>query len=427
MKKMAICIPTFNRPQVVLDTCTHIFDIVDIDFADIYIYDSSTDDETEKILKRIKQNNFFYIRIDPSFHSSRKVYDIYQDENIQNKYEYLWILADYLFFDEMVIRAIMSKLNERWDMLMLDFRDLENKGNGQCFSPNMIFCEFAWSMTQFGIMIVNCESVLKRADWRYLERKYLVNKHKNFSHLAMYFEMMLQIEELRFYHFSIAQKNVYVSGYKRNTSDYFDDFLYVWGYCWYHSIKALPQYYRRKNHVIKTECMYGYTLGEINIAKLKLRGVLSIKSFWKYIPIWHCVSTVPIGVVYGIILLPNTCVRDIIRYRSIKEWKMHAVSLIIFRWFCKKYKKLYLYGAGIKAKKLAKFMMDQSIEFEGFVVTDINDNVTCIMDHIILEIARLTKDDDIGIILAVNEKNKKEIIPILDDMGYRNVFKLNLV
>ena len=51
MKKIAICIPTFNRPNVVFDTCTKILDIIDNDLADIYIYDSSTDDETEKLLK----------------------------------------------------------------------------------------------------------------------------------------------------------------------------------------------------------------------------------------------------------------------------------------------------------------------------------------------------------------------------------------
>ncbi len=427
MKKIAICIPTFNRPNVVFDTCTKILDIIDNDLADIYIYDSSTDDETEKLLKGIEQDNFFYKRIDPSIHSSKKVYDIYQDRNIQDDYEYLWILADYLFFHEIVIRAIKSKLNEKWDMLMIDFRDLESKGNRQYFSPDTIFYEFAWSMTQFGIMIVNCGSVLKKADWRYLEEKYLVDKHKNFSHLAMYFEMMLKIYRIRFYHFSIERENVYISEYRKKISDYFDDFLYVWGHCWYHSIKALPQYYTRKDHVIKTECIYGYTLGEMNIAKLKLRGVLSAKNFWKYIPIWHCVSTVPISFVYGIIFMPDSYVKDIIRYGSIKEWKMHVFSLIIFRRFCRKHKKIYLYGAGIKAKRLAEFMMDQSIRFEGFLVTDINDNTTWIKDHIVLGIAQLKKDDDMGIILAVNDKNKREIVPILDKMGYKNVFKLNLV
>ncbi len=376
MKKIAICIPTFNRPKVIFDTCSKITNIVDSDLADIYVYDSSTDDETKKVFEKIERNNFFYIRIDPSVHSSKKVYAIYQEKKIQNNHEYLWVLADYLFFDKSVIREVISKLNEEWDMLMLDFYDPQGRGNRQYHSPNAIFYEYAWSMTQYGIILINCKTVLKKADWRYLTERYLTDDHKNFSHIMMYFEVMLQLDRLKFYHFSISRENVYISKYKSVSSDYLDDFLNVWGDRWYRSINALPRFYKNKSRVIKMACKYTASLGEKNIAELKCRGILTIRSFQRYIPIWHCVSTVPAIIVYVIIFLPDDIARRIVKYGSIKTWLEYIFQLERIKVFCKKYDTIYLYGAGEKAKMVADLMIENSISFKGFVVTDINENIT---------------------------------------------------
>ncbi len=431
MKKIAICIPTFNRPQVILDIGSKIKEIVDDKIFDIYIYDSSPDSETEDIVQRMGADNFFYVRIPFSTHSSRKVYNICQEKKLQDEYEYLWILADYLFFSEKIIREILTRLNEKWDMLMLDFYDPEKRGSRQYFSPNEIFYEYAWSMTQYGIMILNCETVLKKADWKFLDKKYLVDKYKNFSHVLMYFETMLEIDGFRFYHMSIPKENVYYSIYKSKKSDYLDEYLHIWGYCWYQSIKALPDRYKNKIHVIKTACRYTKNLGEKVLVELKTRGVLTIGSFLKYIFIWHCISTVPVIVACEIVFLPYGIVRHIAVYGSVGAWIKHAVkhafNLMCLKRFCKKYKQSYLYGAGVKAKKLANLMTDRSIPFEGFVVTYMKDNAAYINDHTVLEISQLKKENDIGIIIAVNEKNKKEVIPVLHKLGYDGLFEKDIV
>ncbi len=427
MKKIAICIPTFNRPCVVLDTTKRIMDTIDNALFDLYIYDSSTDDGTKKVLEEIEQKNIFYIKIDPSIHSSKKVYDIYQYEEIQGSYEYLWILADYLSFDEMVIHEIFDKLNERWDMLMLDFYDPEKRGSRQYFSPNEIFYEYAWSMTQYGIMILNCETVLKKADWDYLTKKYLVDGYKNFSHIIMYFETMLSINGLRFYHFSFSKENVHISEYKSSGSDYLDDFLNVWGYCWYQSINALPSYYKNRSQVIKMACRYTKSLGEKNLAELKIRGILTIRHFRRYVPIWHCISTVPLIVVYMIIFLPNDIVRQIAKYGSVKVWIKYSFFLMRLKRFCKKNKVIYLYGAGSKAKRIAALMIDNSILFDGFVVTETDGDTAFLMDHRVIGISGLKEKSKPGIIIAVNKKNEKEIIPLLYAMGYRNLIKTDRI
>ena len=311
-KKIAICIPTYNRPKILYDICSKIVKIVDEKIFDIYIYDSSPSSDSEEILNEIIQKeNFYYFRLPTTIHSNEKLYRIYQDADIQNKYEYLWILADYLFFSKDIIDKILEKLNEKWDMLMLDLYDPEKKGNKQYYDPDQIFFEYAWSMTLFGIMIINCKTVLGRADWPYLREKYLKEQHKNFSHLAMYFEMMLKIDDLKFYHFSIEKGNVYISKYKGNRSEYFSEFLKVWGCYWYASIHTLPQYYSRKDQVIKKACVYTGSLSEKNVIALRTQGILNFKSFYECRGIWKIISTVEPLVVWKIVCLPKSIVRII--------------------------------------------------------------------------------------------------------------------
>ena len=90
MKKLAICIPTYNRAKIIEDICLKIISIPDKDIFDVYIYDSSPNlDTKEKLQDILQKKNFFYFRISENVDSNTKVYNIYQDKNIQNTYRYL--------------------------------------------------------------------------------------------------------------------------------------------------------------------------------------------------------------------------------------------------------------------------------------------------------------------------------------------------
>lgn len=422
-KKIAICIPTYNRPKILNDICSRIMYTVDEKIFDIYIYDSSLNSDSEEIINEFMQkDNFYYFRLSPSIHSNEKLYGIYQDKNIQNNYEYVWILADYLFFSKDIVNVVVNKLDEKWDMLMLDFYDPERKGNKQYYNPDQIFFEYAWSMTLFGIMIINCKTVLKSADWLYLRRKYLKVQYKNFSHLAMYFEMMLKIKDLKFYHLSIKQENVYISKYKGSKSEYFGDYLNIWGRYWYASIYALPNYYTRKDQVITKACVYTGNLGKKNVLALRTQGVLNLKSFYKCKDIWTVVSTVKPLFVWFIIFLPKSIVK-IIENIDINR----KIGILQLKIFCKKYDELYVYGAGIKAKKMANLLEENRIGYKAFIVSDIENNSRILMEHNVISISQLHNLNDIGIILAMNNQNKKEVIPLLYECGYKHLFLWDVV
>lgn len=428
MKKNVICIPTFNRPKILGDVCTCIADTISADKFDVYIYDSSPNTDSEQELAGLleKNSHFFYCKIPDSVHSSEKLYHIYQDGHIQNDYNYLWVLPDYLFFSKEVIRTVLEAADQKWDMFMLDFYDPGKTGDRQCSDPNEIFREYGWSITQYGIMLLNCETVLKKADWGYLRARYLNKKCCNFSHVAMYFEMMLKIKDLKFYHFSVSREHVYISQHRRE-SEYFNEFLEIWGYRWYESIHALPEYYRNKDEVIKSACIHTGSLSEKSAVQLRINGVLNRKTFRKYRKIWNVISTVPAGRVWGIILLPLTVVKNTEEYGSIQAWIKHCIVEKRFEQFCRRHRKIYLYGAGKKAGRMAEYLSKRAIPFEGFVVTELKERMPDINGREVIEFARLKKSRDTGVILALNEENKKEVVLFLKRNRYRDYFQADIL
>lgn len=427
-KKIGICIVTYNRAIVLKDVCLTITEMKNRDFFDVYIYDSSSNEETKIEMAGIigQEENFFYIKLPDTTHSSKKLYDIYQDKFIQDSYEYLWITPDYFCLKENVLKKILLLLDNKWDMIMLDFYDRKERGNKSYSRPNEIFNEYAWSLTQYGIILLNCETILKNLDWNEMERKYLVEQYQNFSHVIMYFLVMLKIPDLKFFHLSISPNEVYTSPHKKGSS-YFSEYLHIWGHCWYESIHALPKEYTNKDKVIKDACINTDNLGFKNLIQLRVNGVLTKEEFHKYKNIWPIISTVDPIKVWCILYAPITVIKMIAEYGSLKNWFLYSIFMIRLKKFCNKYEKIFMYGAGVQAQKYADILEKNKIHFEGFVVTDSKKNMSTLKNHQVFEVSQLEVRGIEGIILALNKKNRKEVIPILHNRGFSKLFKSNIL
>ena len=79
--------------------------------------------------------------------------------------------------------------------------------------------------------------------------------------------------------------------------------------------------------------------------------------------------------------------------------------------FCRHYKKLYIYGGGTYALRYADFLEKNNISFIAFVVSDTNINLNVIMNHKVVGISNIDiENSNIGIVLALNDHNKTEVI-----------------
>ncbi len=438
-KKVAICIPTYNRAKAIKNTCLKIINSIDSRIIDIFIYDSSPNLDTKNGIKEILegQKNIHYYKLDKNIAPKIKLYNIYRDKSIQDNYEYLWILPDYLFFSSKVIYKFWEMLDEEYDMIMLDFHDLENRGNREYANPNEIFLDFAWSLTQFGILIIKCNTVLKKFEWNYFEKRYIEDKSYSFLHVIMYFEAMRQIKNLKFYHFSVPIEEIYT--FKDGTKP-INEFLELWGRRWYESIHALPDYYKNKDAAIRKAAVYIEALGESNLITLRINGVLTRETFQKYQHIWPIISTVPLITVWKLLYFPIPIVKVIAEYGSlakgfvymvmrikdIPQKIMESAGRIRLRIFCSKYCSVYIYGAGVKARRYADIFEKNSISFVGFIVTELKENEKELKGHKVYEISQIKNSSNIGIVLALNEKNKNEVIPILRKMGFKKLFQADI-
>ena len=98
--KLAVCIPTYNRPEVIeefIQTCARQY--LQHQF-DIFIYDSSEDIQTEEVVKEYKKqfSNLYYTKVAPEIHSNMKVYNIFREFGHSLKYDYLWVCSDSIWW-----------------------------------------------------------------------------------------------------------------------------------------------------------------------------------------------------------------------------------------------------------------------------------------------------------------------------------------
>ena len=110
MEKIVICIPTFNRPLVIKELIVKYGEYFEKLGYDLNIYDSSDNDETQQICYNLGLiYKFKYIHMSKTIHSNTKVYRIYQDKDLLENYNYIWIWSDSIRWSENILYKIKAE------------------------------------------------------------------------------------------------------------------------------------------------------------------------------------------------------------------------------------------------------------------------------------------------------------------------------
>lgn len=84
-----------------------------------------------------------------------------------------------------------------------------------------------------------------------------------------------------------------------------------------------------------------------------------------------------------------------------------------------------VYGAGVIAQNVIRFLQTMKVKIDRIAVTNKANNPDYILDIPVSEISELVEYKKTGVVIvAVNEKNAKEIIPCVVRMGYKNIVEL---
>lgn len=402
MEKIAICVPTYNRADVVNELIIKCLPYIKETGFDLYIFDSSDNDRTSQVCSESAyKDDFTYIRMDSAIHSNAKVYMIYKNENLLADYDYIWIWSDSIRWSRSVLTQIAG-LSE-YDLVILNSKDKENIGTKDMSSIQEIFDVCAWVITLYGATIVNTKTILKGIDWNIYEEKYLTPQCINFSHVGMFFERIAEMGAVNARYYSFKPYEFSASALKES-SGWEKAIFKVWWERWYDTIIKLPEVYKNKDAVIKKHGVYSGFFTSTGMLRLKLKGKYKLSVFFRYIKRIPYITNVPLICMFLIAALPV----GVCRYILYRPQKLLRQDL---KHFSEQYKDLYIYGCGYNAKVVVEYMRLWNVDFKCFCVSDITNSAASFMDKRVIEYDdALLEDENTGIIIGMNENNSSQVM-----------------
>ncbi|SHN51045.1 hypothetical protein SAMN02745247_00633 [Butyrivibrio hungatei DSM 14810] len=413
MKKLAICIPTFKRPAHIKEYLEMSLVVLEKLAIDVYIYDSSDDDETENVVEefRVNHNNLFIVKVESSVPSNVKILNIWSDETILNGYDYVWMMGDSLRWSEQVYRRVCAELDNNYPLIITDTYDHSTLGTVVLHDKQVVFEKCAHYLTLYGACILKTDTFLKGVDWEYIRKKYCDDRHIGFSQLGVYFERLSQMEEINVLNLCcVIDYATISSGLESNNHWRSTDFFNVLLGQWVNTIRDLPSCYKNKTKVIG---MYEYYTHFINLQALKQMrsaGTYGIRQFFKYFFRWKICTAVPRMELFKTAIIPIKGLTKLYDPREkiskLKEEEIceHMIS------FSKKYKKIYVYGAGKIAKRRIEVLRQNGINVESvFVSNNVHEENLDGIDICAYEQGAIL-DDDYGIIFCLGFYNMFQVL-----------------
>lgn len=410
--KLAVCVPTYERSEVIEELLSMCLGVYKKYNYDLYIYDSSRDCKTKDIVNKWQKlfSNLYYVRLPSDLHSNMKVYKIFQQYAMRKNYKYIWVCSDAIRFREDVLYNLSSLLDKDYDMIVVNYRDLNHVGT-RCYKNKLhFFRDIAYHLTLYGAALLKCDSMLSNVDWNYYIEKYNVPTRVNHSHLGFYFEKILSMPDFTAYHVSVPVTTLYVSAL-RPSSGWLKDTFYVWGICFPETIEVLPSYYNYyKKQVIKESNVLGDIFNYNNMVRLRILNIYTLDIFNEFKSKWENLTTLSEKTLYKIATLPRFCLFNppsFIKDMKIKKYLWHLKK------FVKNKKELYIYGAGKIASYYADYFDCFSIPYKGFIVTNKSNNPSEFMDHPVFALDDVDLNQfGVGVVLALGRKNTEEVMSI---------------
>lgn len=413
MTKLSVCIPTYQRPELVKDVIDNELKLYcELGFA-LYIFDSSIDDKTQNLVEEYQKNfsNLFYFRCPSSLHSNAKVYQIFQmakEDIIQA--EYLWIRSDTMLCHEMFLKALVNYLD--YDLIVTAAQGMQKNGIRTVCDYQAFFEEYAWQLCLFGAVILNISRMIKAADWNYLSSKYLLPQHINFSHVCFYFEQILELKDCRILVFDLPE-SLYHGNPKKTFSTWYSDFFDLWLKRWPDTINALPDYYKNKTYAIRQNGRVGKENGIFNVwyfRQLVKDNIFTHAVFEQYRDRIRQYSG--INEEYFMDVLKNVSTDDETVYQTDEYNALLS--------FARRYSTLVVYGCGKRALRYVRYLQYRKINFDKFIITDKKNVSNFYLGHEVVARDAYEFSDDTGIILALKAEYQLEVFPFFQEKNRAN-------
>lgn len=407
--KLAVAIPTYNSSECLHELLSNIYETLDVYGYDIYIYDSSTNDQTELLIgKEWKRDSIYYVRLDSSIASNQKVYYLYRQLAGKKKYDYIWMTRDAHYFSRQFLEKLFRSIQPEYDVVLIDDNADVSGTVSEIISDRLEFFRVAtYKMTLYGSTIVKCESILGEVDWGGLTERYLNSDCINFSHVALYLEQIKKRNPFCALRLIVPAKERIFSRFKKD-SFWKSEVIRIWSQCWLCMLENLPVFYQKDTEIFNQ--VAGLPSERYSLYLLlsyRINGTFDYEKFMAYKEWLLRVSNVTEDEMARIARMEpeeaQQCLNDKI-YRELSEFAGRFGTIVI-------------YGAGRHAQRHAAYLDRFHIPYECFVVSRAG-NKTMLDHHKIKEYSDIKNRKDLGIILGLGKANQKEVMPQLLKDGF---------
>ncbi len=420
-RKLAICIPTYERSDIVCEFVQHkVEDYLQYD-VDIYFFDSSVSTETKDVVCSYYAYNsrVFYIPLSPDVQSNQKVFIIFSKEKLYKEYEYVWVCSDALRCRKNVLDSVLDYLEKCKPDLLVINKWLPVKNEFLWYGDsNKFLADCALSTTYYGGVIVR-GTVLDEKIWEKFKEKYLAPYLINFSHVKFYYEYIAMHLDGKYACLTVSPQEMTESTLKK-TSGWYRECFEMLSEGWIEVIDSLPSIYSKESKDLAVKSFGHRIIGGSNLVRLKKAKIYNVSiliKYWKQICRMTDESLLHLGV---IALCPNCFLDKLIDNKIRVEFrKLKKIS---------RGKKIYIYGAGVYGKKLYYLCKKNKIKICGFCVTTLNDTSTEIEGLPVYELTEL-KSEYINsvLIMGASTYNRAEMLNVLKEMDLdKTVFESDI-
>ena len=316
MKNLAICIPTYNRVEVLQDTLSHELEICNDLGVDIYLYDSSSDGKTKALAENLcKYPNLHHIALDSAISLDEKVVKLFQTYGREKKHDYFWLVGDGVIFGKELLENVLNVLQTEPTMVFVNSEDLQKLGNKEYNNPRDIFRELFWKSSLWGSIIVR-EDLYYDIDW-----KVYIDKFVGLDQISvgMHWYRLASVEKFRAVLLSV-RKNIdmrktsvnKIAWWKENACG--SETVYrVWAKGLVETVQQLPFTKEDIEAALETQRIYVKNFCWLNLCRSRKDGVYNLDIYRKYGKQIKILSKYPKGVLYCIAVTPILIMKVFVR------------------------------------------------------------------------------------------------------------------
>lgn len=95
-----------------------------------------------------------------------------------------------------------------------------------------------------------------------------------------------------------------------------------------------------------------------------------------------------------------------------------------FAGFLRNHSRILLYGTGEIAERFAEDLNEKGLKFDGFVISDGRRASPQFLGYPVYELSEVEPASDTGIILALSRSNQRQVLPLLQERGFVDLFSI---